>query len=367
MENQWTVYMHIAPNNKKYIGITSLDVEKRWRKGNGYFNHKHFFNAIKKYGWQNITHKIVCSNLSEQEAKEKEIELISQYKTYDKDYGYNHTLGGDGRKGAFVSKEQRNKLSVSNRLKNAYLKEEEVFNIKVDLLNDFSYKEIINKYKIKYSNLLTIVSGKNYGYIYPNFVELYNSKKIKQNIDFENSVIKLAKNGLSVSKISNQLNCGRRRIDSILKKNNIKSFAKENNQYLNSIKHFIVEDFNNGYTYNELAEKYNVSLKSIKNYTNGLYTKLKSDRDKVLQKEMCELRLQGWLIKDIAKKYGCHRGKVSKLTKEYAFNLKKEDIKLCYELEDMGYTRKQIAKKIYRDIDFVNNWLNKRKEGIIID
>ena len=30
-------------------------------------------------------------------------------------------------------------------------------------------------------------------------------------------------------------------------------------------------------------------------------------------------------------------------------------------------TRKQIAKKIYRDIDFVNNWLNKRKEGIIID
>lgn len=367
MDTNWTVYMHITPNNKRYIGITSLDVEKRWRKGNGYFNHKHFFNAIKKYGWENIIHKIIFSCLSEKEAKEKEIELIAQYKTYDKNYGYNHTLGGDGRKGDFVSDEQKHKISIANRLKNAYLTEDEVFNIKVDLLNNLSYSEITKKYNIKYDNLLAIISGRNYGYIFPNFTEIYNHKKTQHRQNFEDDVIKLAQSGLSVSQISKQLNCGRRRIDSILYKNNINSFAKENNLYLKNIKSLVIEDFISGCSYNELIEKYNISLKSIKNYTNGIYTKLKKDKDNALQKEMCNLRLQGWFVKDIAKKYGCNREKVSKLTKEYAFDMKKKDIKLCYKLEDAGYTRKQIAKEINRDIDFVNNWLNKRKEGIVID
>ena len=45
----YCVYMHVTPNNKRYIGITSTDPIKRWHYGNGYKQHSYFFNAIKKY------------------------------------------------------------------------------------------------------------------------------------------------------------------------------------------------------------------------------------------------------------------------------------------------------------------------------
>ena len=41
-------------NDKKYIGITSRNVDLRWQNGLGYKN-THFGNAIKKYGWENFS------------------------------------------------------------------------------------------------------------------------------------------------------------------------------------------------------------------------------------------------------------------------------------------------------------------------
>ena len=72
----YTVYMHICPNNKKYIGITGQEVERRWNHGEGYSHQRLFYRAILKYGWDNIEHKILFTNLSKQEACTKEINLI---------------------------------------------------------------------------------------------------------------------------------------------------------------------------------------------------------------------------------------------------------------------------------------------------
>ena len=36
MKENYTVYKHIFPNNKIYIGITSKKPEIRWNKGKGY-------------------------------------------------------------------------------------------------------------------------------------------------------------------------------------------------------------------------------------------------------------------------------------------------------------------------------------------
>ena len=97
MENRcWTVYMHTSPSSKKYIGITSRDVKKRWANGYGYMGHDYFYKAIQKHGWENIKHEILFENLTETEAKQKEMELIAFYKSYDREFGYNQTLGGDG-------------------------------------------------------------------------------------------------------------------------------------------------------------------------------------------------------------------------------------------------------------------------------
>lgn len=55
-EGKWTVYGHCSPSRKKYIGITSLTLNNRWRP-DGYGYHKQvFYNTILKYGWDSIIH-----------------------------------------------------------------------------------------------------------------------------------------------------------------------------------------------------------------------------------------------------------------------------------------------------------------------
>ena len=93
-DNTYTVYMHICPNNKKYIGITKLKPEERWKKGKSYKNCILFERAIKKYKWDNIKHEILYTNLTKEEAEQKEIELIAKHKSNNSKYGYNIENGG---------------------------------------------------------------------------------------------------------------------------------------------------------------------------------------------------------------------------------------------------------------------------------
>ena len=94
-ENTYTVYKHIFPNGKLYIGITSVDVKKRWKNGKGYQkHHSKVRNAIDKFGWDNILHEIIYEHLSKTEAEKLERELILKYNTIDDKYGYNIALGG---------------------------------------------------------------------------------------------------------------------------------------------------------------------------------------------------------------------------------------------------------------------------------
>lgn len=114
----WKVYAHKVPkylsgydNDKYYIGITSKKLEERWRKnGTGYKGHSLFWNAIQKYGWDNIEHLLLIDNLTHKEACEKEIELIQKYNTTNRKFGYNLTKGGEGSLGYFHSEEVKMKM-----------------------------------------------------------------------------------------------------------------------------------------------------------------------------------------------------------------------------------------------------------------
>ena len=88
----WTVYEHLFPNGKRYIGITSQLVKDRWDRGRGYNLQKKMKNAIQEFGWDNIQHNILFERLTRDEAEEKEIELIEKYETINPNFGYNTTF-----------------------------------------------------------------------------------------------------------------------------------------------------------------------------------------------------------------------------------------------------------------------------------
>lgn len=109
----YSVYKHTTPSGKVYIGITSKPVEERWLNGRGYAKNEHFWNAIKKYGWDNIEHQVLVSGLSKDEASEVEKMYIALYRSHEIKHGYNLTEGGET--GIVHTMESRRKLSESRK------------------------------------------------------------------------------------------------------------------------------------------------------------------------------------------------------------------------------------------------------------
>ena len=106
-EKKYIVYMHTTPSGKVYVGITANDISRRWQNGSGYRGNEHFYNAILKYGWDNIKHEILFTDLSADEASKIEMELIEQYDSMNPSKGYNRSIGGEIN---IPSEETKNKI-----------------------------------------------------------------------------------------------------------------------------------------------------------------------------------------------------------------------------------------------------------------
>lgn len=113
MEKDYSLYIHTnKTNNKVYIGITCQNpVSNRWKNGAGYKNNPLFWNAIKKYGWDGFTHKVVCKNLTKDQAEKLEQQFIKSYKANTLEYGYNIENGGRVSK---ISESQKQHLREIN-------------------------------------------------------------------------------------------------------------------------------------------------------------------------------------------------------------------------------------------------------------
>tara|TARA_Y100000310_G_scaffold302265_1_gene339401 strand:- start:95 stop:772 length:678 start_codon:yes stop_codon:yes gene_type:complete len=107
------VYMIRFPNNKKYIGKTECDIEKRMRE------HKHhskksttrLYNAIRKYGWDNLEWIILDKSDDICYINKREKTLIEEHGCLERGKGYNLREGGEG---GSHSQETKDKISVSN-------------------------------------------------------------------------------------------------------------------------------------------------------------------------------------------------------------------------------------------------------------
>ncbi len=138
-KNNHYIYIHICPNGKRYVG-QSINPSKRWgSNGVKYKTNKHFYSAIKKYGWDNIEH-IIMRVPTHTLMNFWEIVLIHHYKTNDISYGYNNSNGGEhnygripwnkGLKGVQVawnrgkspSNDTRKKISEHNKGKHTWMK-----------------------------------------------------------------------------------------------------------------------------------------------------------------------------------------------------------------------------------------------------
>ena len=94
-DRNYCVYVHTNKiNGKKYVGQTCRKPEERWKRGFGYIKSGHFYNAIKKYGWDNFEHNIVKNNLTKEEADELEEYYINKFDTLNDNKGYNLRHGG---------------------------------------------------------------------------------------------------------------------------------------------------------------------------------------------------------------------------------------------------------------------------------
>lgn len=108
MYKEYCVYIHKnRQNNKVYIGQTCQKPQRRWKKGKGYKNCYHFFNAINKYGWDSFEHIILKQHLTLEEANYWESFYIKYYKTLFNQFGYNLSSGGSH---PIPSKQTRQKM-----------------------------------------------------------------------------------------------------------------------------------------------------------------------------------------------------------------------------------------------------------------
>ena len=160
----YTVYMHISPSGKRYIGITCLNPKHRWNKGKGYKNNKYFINAIEKYGWDNFKHIIIAKDLNEEIAKWLEMELIKEWGATDSKKGYNITLGGEGTTGWNPSEETRKKMSESLKKR---LKDKENHPMYGKNPRDYMTEEAKKEHDRKISEANSGENHPNYGKILP--------------------------------------------------------------------------------------------------------------------------------------------------------------------------------------------------------
>lgn len=96
-------------NGKQYVGKTNRNAETRMSEHISEMHqvrsfHRPLYRAFRKYGPDQFSLEVAFTNLSAQEAEEKEIDLIDKLGTFNN--GYNATVGGDGKTYRLVSEEE---------------------------------------------------------------------------------------------------------------------------------------------------------------------------------------------------------------------------------------------------------------------
>lgn len=83
------IYVHTCPDLCTYVRM-STNPKQRWNKGKGYKENKPFYQAIKKFGWDNIKHEIIAETQYGWAARVIERIVITHFKSLQKCYNENN-------------------------------------------------------------------------------------------------------------------------------------------------------------------------------------------------------------------------------------------------------------------------------------
>jgi group I intron endonuclease len=143
------IYMFTFPNGKRYIGQTNRTINERWRE-HRIESHKVpprrnaiLYNAIRKYGWNNIKKEILYQCSNESELDKIEVELTLKYNTLHPN-GYNMVLGGQGNK---IASEQTKK-NIGEKVKETYNKPGKRARHSLSMKNRKTYRRNKNSFGI---------------------------------------------------------------------------------------------------------------------------------------------------------------------------------------------------------------------------
>lgn len=107
---KFKIYMLESPTGLRYIGMTSMPLSQRWKRGKSYSNTR-LCADIDIYGWDAFEQTVLEKDLSFKDAEKKEREYIAHYISTDPNYGYNIQLGGTY--GEIWSEQTKKKISDS--------------------------------------------------------------------------------------------------------------------------------------------------------------------------------------------------------------------------------------------------------------
>lgn len=169
-------------NHKVYIGLTSFTLERRmnahyWQARSSNKNY-HFYNAIRKYGWEAFKWEVIDKADSYEDLLALEIKYIAEYESFNN--GYNSTLGGEGIKGTDRRGEKNSRAVITE--------EDALLIIDLLLANEKTISEIANMLGINPSIVTNINRGTSWNHLYEISPLEQGRKRIHQNSAGENNI-----------------------------------------------------------------------------------------------------------------------------------------------------------------------------------
>ena len=231
------VYRIIFPNNKSYIGVTTRTFKDRLS------DHKEsikdgaqvIYKAFRKYGFENVKFEILAHSKTKDELFDLELFYINEFKSNHWNHGYNMTSGGEGRNNSKHSKETIAKMSGSNN-HGAKINEIIAENIKIDFSNGMTSSEIMKKYNISKGIVGNIKTGRDWKHVRPDLNEIIKPKS--KNNDIVNihvpNIKQMMFDGYSNNEIAEKFNLKPATIANIRRLTVYKHILPEYNDYIKS-------------------------------------------------------------------------------------------------------------------------------------